>query len=397
MEATLEIDPLQEFFDAIKSPLTKSRYEKRLDQFFKHVGIEGSSLRERARAFVKRATEDHKWATAVINEYMRYHKMRAERGEIEESTVPNFYKPIKLFCEENDIILNWNKISRRIPKGRHYADDRAPTLEEIRAILQYPERRIKPAVTTMESSGIRLGAWDYLRWSHIQPMERDGQIVAAKVTVYHATKDEYRTFMTPEAYNAVKEWIDFRAQHGEHITKDSWVMRDLWDTTGSRGLATAPKKLKSSGLKRMIERALVAQGIRKPLPPGKKRHEFQADHGFRKFFETACERNMKTLHVEMLLGHDTGLKESYHRPKEEEMLSDYLKAVPDLTISESERLKGESKIDDRFSILEKSLEEANRQNTDLRLRFVEIYEDLQTMKRIIAELDLERKRELARD
>ena len=59
-----------------------------------------------------------------------------------------------------------------------YADDRIPSMEELRRLLEYPDRRIKPLVCTMASSGIRIGAWDYLRWGNIQPIEREGKIVA---------------------------------------------------------------------------------------------------------------------------------------------------------------------------------------------------------------------------
>jgi hypothetical protein len=45
-------------------------------------------------------------------------------------------------------------------------------------MCEYPDRRIKPLVYTMVSSGIRVGAWDYLRWRDIQPIEHDSQIVA---------------------------------------------------------------------------------------------------------------------------------------------------------------------------------------------------------------------------
>jgi hypothetical protein len=52
--------------------------------------------------------------------------------------------------------------------------------------------------------------------------------------------------------------MDFCESYGETITGKSWLMRDLWQTTnmnyGDRwGLATNPKRLKSSGLKRLLD------------------------------------------------------------------------------------------------------------------------------------------------
>jgi len=32
--------------------------------------------------------------------------------------------------------------------------------------------------------------------------------------------------MTPEAYRAAKEWMDFRASFGEEIAGESWVLRN---------------------------------------------------------------------------------------------------------------------------------------------------------------------------
>ena len=89
-----------------------------------------------------------------------------------------------------DVPVGWKKITRGLPKSRRFADDHAPTLEEIQKICEYPDRRINGIVYTMSSSGIRLGAWDYLRWHHIEPIRRNGKVVAAKVLVY-AGDDEY--------------------------------------------------------------------------------------------------------------------------------------------------------------------------------------------------------------
>jgi hypothetical protein len=135
----------------------------------------------------------------------------------------------------------------------------------------------------------------------------------------------------------LKEWLDFRASYGEKITGESWVMRDLWQTTnvnsGFRsGLATVPRKLKSSGIKRLIERALWEQGLRHKLLPNQKRHEWKAAHGFRKFYKTRSEQVMKPINVEITMGHNIGISQSYYKPTERDVLEDYLKAIPLLTL-----------------------------------------------------------------
>jgi hypothetical protein len=55
---------------------------------------------------------------------------------------------------------------------------------------------------------------------------------------------------------------------------------------------------------------------------------------------------MKAIHIQMLMGHSTGLDDSYYKPTEQELLEDYLKAVPLLTINDTiteERAEGIAK------------------------------------------------------
>ena len=237
-------DPYSLFLSAIKSPETREKYDRRLLIFLDFLKIPGTTIKERCIFLTEEGKKNNQWILNCIIAYTMYQKNRLERKEITGATLFNYLKAIKLFCEMTDISIPWKKITRGIPRGRRYAEDRAPTIEEIKRICEYPDRRIKSIVYAMCSGGFRLGAWDYLRWGDIQPMFKDEKIVAAKIVIYAGQEEEHFTFITPEAYFHLNEWMDYRDSVGETITKKSWVMRDLWDTSTAigRGLITKPKK-----------------------------------------------------------------------------------------------------------------------------------------------------------
>lgn len=199
-----------------------------------------------------------------------------------------------------------------------------------------------------------------MRWKDIAPVkDENGVVLAAKLVVYPNEPEEYFTFMTPEAYDAIKEWMDFRASFGEEITGESWILRNTWQKVKPRyghriGLAKYPKQFKSTGIKTLVGRALQIQGIRPKLDlrNGEKNHDWKTLHGFRKFFKTQTERVMKSLNAEILMGHDIGLANSYYKPSEQELLQDYIKAIDLLTINNDK------------SRLEKQLKELKEKSKD---------------------------------
>jgi hypothetical protein len=165
------------FLYAMNSPVTRDRYTTRLRRFFSFIGIEGN-VEEQCRIFVEKSAKDNQFAFKSIISFLHTQK-RCDKKEITGSTIRNYLKAIKLFTDMNDVSIPWKKITRGLPKGRKWADDRAPTLDEIRKIVEYPDIRIKPIVYTKVSSGIRLGAWDYLRWGQIEPIYRNDELLAA--------------------------------------------------------------------------------------------------------------------------------------------------------------------------------------------------------------------------
>ena len=46
----------------------------------------------------------------------------------------------------NDIPVPWKKIRKGLPRVRKFGEDRSPTIEEIRKIIEYPDRRIRAIV-----------------------------------------------------------------------------------------------------------------------------------------------------------------------------------------------------------------------------------------------------------
>jgi integrase len=201
------------FVFGIRTQITRDYYLRRLKTFFDFIKLlPEETMEARCNYFAAIGIKDHDWTFTKIVSFLQFQKGRVERQEISAATLRNFVKSIKLFCEMSDVAVPWKKITRGLPKFRRFADDRAPTIEEIRRMIEYPDRRMKAIIYVMSSSGIRLGAWDYLRWRDIVPVLKDSKIVAAKVTVYSGDEEEYISFITPEAYFELEKFIQYRKE-----------------------------------------------------------------------------------------------------------------------------------------------------------------------------------------
>jgi hypothetical protein len=239
------------------------------------------------------------------------------------------------------------------------------------------------------SSGIRVGAFEYLKYKHVIPIQNEKkEIVAAKLIVYAGEPEQHVSFITLEAYQAIQEYMDFRKLHHEKITGESWLLRDKFLTTTDRhaankSMVTNPQKLRVEAIKKLIQRAWEVQGVREPLKENEHRHEFKTTHGLRKYFKTkTVAAGMDPLNVELLMDHKTGVTDNYYRPTEQMLQDDYLRAAADyLTINTEKKernqllkevveLKEERK-NDNYAIMgklaekEKEFEEMKAQMTIL--------------------------------
>jgi len=117
------------------------------------IGLTGNnrSVEELCRVFIEKGKQDPNWVINNVVAFLVEYKDRYDRREISGSTIRNYVKVVKLLCGMNDVAIPWKKITRGLPKGRQWADDRAPSMDEIRKLCEYPDRRIKPLVYFIQS------------------------------------------------------------------------------------------------------------------------------------------------------------------------------------------------------------------------------------------------------
>ncbi|CAN5281071.1 hypothetical protein BH18THE2_BH18THE2_26500 [soil metagenome] len=169
-------------------------------------------------------------------------------------------------------------------------------------------------------------------------------MVAGRLVVYRGEPEMHIVFISPEAVHALNKYIQFRRDHDEDIHPSSPLFRDKFDPIkGQYGHGKAISLVRvipmtPPAVRQYYNRLLFSVGIRSEK---KRRHDFSV-HGFRKWFKTKCEiGGMKPINVETLLNHSTGISDSYYRPRESELLDEYLTIVDHLSIRTESKLKNE--------------------------------------------------------
>jgi hypothetical protein len=134
-------DPMSIFLYDLKAPQTRRQYPRQTKT--------RGTLERQAKEFLFKVRQNPQWAQISLMQFIAFQKERAKNGEISYSTINNYYKATKLFLEMNtdSNIINCKKISRGLPSGPKAANDRAPAIEEMKRLIAYPDRRIKPIVT----------------------------------------------------------------------------------------------------------------------------------------------------------------------------------------------------------------------------------------------------------
>ena len=130
------------FLYAMKSPVTRDKYQRRLSSFFEYAKVKGESLQTKALSFTGKASTEPSWPFNIILRFLELQNERVNKREISGATVRNYVKAIKLFCEMGDIPIPWKKLTRGLPREKSYSDYRIPSVDEIRKLNGISEKYV---------------------------------------------------------------------------------------------------------------------------------------------------------------------------------------------------------------------------------------------------------------
>jgi integrase len=320
---------------------------------------------------------DAKFIESQIIDYI----MSLRNIGVSYTTIKYLIAPVFTFYQLNDVVLNRKKVSRYLGEFKRMVRDEAYSNDMIYTALQNVDHRMRCVILLLASTGCRIGALPSLTLGNLTKLPDYGMY---KIVFYEGTSSENYTFCTREcAKTGIDNYLNYRKRCGEKIAFDQssnrWQPSDaplirLQFDVNDLLQVKYPAKTTLSTLRTALTNQLVRSGLRQiehpTVPQSMKRirKSISLSNGFRKHvISTFIEAGLNHEIRELISHHDTHLDQNYFRPSEDQVLREFLKAEPNLTIDPNNRLKEENqilKVDinkyenmfERIEVLEKQLQ-----------------------------------------
>ena len=248
------------------------------------------------------------------------------------NTVKNYVFGVKKWFDQNDIKVNWDKIE--MPTTTEIVEhDRAPTKEELRNIIAHCySSRDRAIIYCSTACGLRINTLLSLTVGDVDFSYPD----VAQFTVIRKAGRKFGrgnsvnsgnlfvSWITPEAKQELKSYLEERERSGEIVTKDSPLFTDAYNSG---------KFIDNDSFGQVWKRLLKRVGLAKK---SKNWYELHV-HTLRKYFRSNCI-GIDASYRETWMGHKGQyLDMSYFRAEEQRHLDEYRKVVQYLTIQESKK------------------------------------------------------------
>jgi integrase len=291
---------------------------------------------------------------SLLNEFIQHlFKLNGER-KLSQSSINNYLASVRSYLQNYDIeISTWKfKHKVRIPKTP-LGEEQPIDASDIRKILKATNnRRLKAYLLVLASSGLRATEAITLRIKDF-----DFESIPTRIHVrseFSKTRVERFVYISNEATEAVKQWIDFKYRKRDYES-------ELRVKSPDDVVFTIKKQLIRPGgvyVKIFVEfnRILKTVGLEE-RKDGMKRRKITL-HSFRRFVYTMISDQVGKNYAEHWLGHATS---EYHVKKEDQKRELYFtKCMKYLTFLDFEQLETTGKN------IELKLEEKDRELAYLR-------------------------------
>ena len=308
------------FENAVRSKITLFNYKNDLGRFLKFTKI---------RDFDSLALMPSNQLQTLIEDYVMHLKKT-----VSPNSVSAMMAGVKLFFIMNRVILNWEIIKKMYPEKIKTQGFKSWQTADIKKMIDSTSSlRSKAIIHFIASTGCRLGAFDNLKMKHLEDMGEG----CKSILIYSGSKEEYYSFLTPEASQALDSYFEERLNDKERFDEETPLFRTMYQL----GIQKV-QPLSVGAVKNLIYRIINSNNTIKRNKVFKN-YDIQIDHGFRKRFNTILklENSVNANIAEKIMGHKNGLDGVYLTPTKEQCFNEFKKAILNLTISDEERQKVE--------------------------------------------------------
>jgi len=222
--------------------------------------------------------------------------------------------------EANKIYLHPQECRRIRVNARARTQDRIPTQDELRAIMEHSDIQTRALIMLLSSSGMRAGEAVQLKWSDLD-LGRGMIRVRAETT---KGKVPRITFVSLEAIELLREWRDYQPAYIEE-------KRDYKTECDVKGDPDLVFPCTYSNVLKKFRRALIRAGLGEQ--DGSTGRYTIHLHALRKYYRTRLPAGGASVDVvELLMGHEGYLNSSYLRLTVDDLERAYREAEHELWI-----------------------------------------------------------------
>jgi len=321
-EAKQESRAFKLFRNSIHSENTLDRYIYGLNKFCEYSSLTYDDL-------IKLDTEDlqiklEDWVMSMSEADLRQSSIRTPLAAVEKFLEINrklFYKkPLHALIKQDKDIGGGSEPFTNEDINKMLTDTRARFKHRAKAVIHF-----------LASTGVRPRALidPILRKQHLVEMAHH----CYAIRVYDKSKEGYWAFLTPEARKALDAYLDSRKRNGERITNESILF-----VNHSKGKKVKHIHLTLQSTYDMLGDLYRQAGIEREKTGH--RYNKALTYGFRKRFNTILKLNndVNSNIAEKLMAHKNGLDGTYLTPTREECFAEFVKAIPNLTLDNNQRL-----------------------------------------------------------